>query len=467
MYFFIPNTIFETTKTVKSKMNHAITSLCKRLGTDGDQEGSTSAKYFFSATDFLFVSTRLAKAFPDLLESSVILAYCSEVIAEAQRNKWMSTTASLGRQSVPRYSSWTWLLAAMGPVLTTCVLILGSQSISVQETVVYAINPVLLGGMSLLGSFVSNKPYIAFPVGAMLLVAAGFTMYYLKSSNLRSLVERTVDLWKSRRNSNMRIAQVVPLTSETHAQIAGTLEPVCPDEAHESYRQKAGDVNESSQLNLIGEGIGERDDSRLGSIVSRGEEEGHGVVVRSAEQFSGAVDSNAGEQAAAGPRYIAEGSNLSHGEGSKVLDAQPPIQERGVDSEISYPSLSDFSAESSSGTSDYIDVVTDKDSVPFISAAELLGEDWSDVGSDFNSADLMLDVFRGDSASSQGSTRHVKEAVLTNAAAGDDDGAQPPPHVKMETHEGISSEPSIRCVNVAEVLGEDWINEECDEDNND
>ena len=212
----IPNTIFETTKMVKATINHAVAGLCKSIQEKEQKSAAKTqvAESSFSATDYLFVSTRVAKAFPDSVESALILAYSTAVIAQEQSERWTSAEAKMSKQS----RVWALPLAAVGLISTYFILMLGSQPLGFQEVIVYAVNPALFGAALRIGSVVSSQPYIAFPVGVAIICACALAGYYLKkAADKRALSLRMEGLTQKPPGGGLRRGarpgQVMPLTS--------------------------------------------------------------------------------------------------------------------------------------------------------------------------------------------------------------------------------------------------------------
>ena len=237
VYYLIPNTIFETTKMVKVTIKHVVSSLGKQA-----EVQDSNTKSSFSATDYLFVSTRVAKAFPESVESAIILAYRSQVIAQEQSERWTTTQA----QRTWQIRFWAFSpFAVVGLVASNVILWLGSQSTSVQELLVYAMNPALVGGAFVVGSILSNKPFIAFPVGTAIRFIGATAIYYLKkAAEKRPLalrmeaVLRTGSMAGGRRLlGGIRRGQVVPLARHDESVQQQQLADVRQDHRQRSNRE--------------------------------------------------------------------------------------------------------------------------------------------------------------------------------------------------------------------------------------
>ena len=249
MYYLIPSTIFDTTKMVKATINHAVARLAKQAKGQNSEAVPSSSKEasFFSATHYLFVSTRVAKAFPGSVESAVILAYRSEVIAQEQSERWTKAQVYWAKQS----RVWTSPFAAMGLVASYLVLSLGSQPLSVQELIVYAVNPALFGAALRIGSVVSSQPFIAFPVGTAIVFGCAVAVYYFKkAADRRSISLRLEGLMQKRGGGlrrGVRPGQVMPLTSHSKAaQLGPQTTELCaqPKQADSASAKEGGNIQE-------------------------------------------------------------------------------------------------------------------------------------------------------------------------------------------------------------------------------
>ena len=210
--------IFEATSQVKATMNEAVKRLCGELPGSGDADvapgesvpaGASSDT--FSATDYLFVSSRVARAFPDMLESSLILAYRSRhVAAVVQRPRGAQKSASQSGQSDQRVGLWP-CRGSIGFSVASLVLIFGGQSVVLQEFLVYCITPLILGGMSVVGSFISQKTYIAIPLGFTMVIVLAVVAYQLpKVSTPQPVAVESVSQQPGR---GLRKDKVLPLSA--------------------------------------------------------------------------------------------------------------------------------------------------------------------------------------------------------------------------------------------------------------
>lgn len=82
--FFVPTLVTDEVRSVVVAISDTITKLCMTT-TYNDED---AARYFLNAPDYLFLSTNVAKAYPNLLESMIVLSYNSHLPGEICK-KWL------------------------------------------------------------------------------------------------------------------------------------------------------------------------------------------------------------------------------------------------------------------------------------------------------------------------------------------------------------------------------------------
>jgi hypothetical protein len=120
----------------------------------------------------------VARAFPGLLESRIVLEYSSFFLSKEQTHKINPAYHSqrMTRRSRPAYE-WTdyrqvvhRTLASLGLWLTSCILFFGSQSIIFQEAAISLTNPGLVTVIAFIGIKLMKASFVGIPVGAVLVV---------------------------------------------------------------------------------------------------------------------------------------------------------------------------------------------------------------------------------------------------------------------------------------------------------
>jgi hypothetical protein len=172
IYYFVPNLIVDKARHAKATVNRIIHQLCE------NQHLKQSLHGKMSATAYYFVSMHVARAFPDLLESRIVLGYNSFFVSRDQSLKinpfyWqrighrrlLRLQRSVGWQAaIARYVS------LMGTWLTSFLLVFGSQSITVQQAVISLGNPGLVAVIAFIGIYVFEGSFLGIPLGAVVVI---------------------------------------------------------------------------------------------------------------------------------------------------------------------------------------------------------------------------------------------------------------------------------------------------------
>jgi hypothetical protein len=138
----------------------------------------------FSASNYFFVSARVARAFPGLLESAIVLSYQSPAVSAELREKWGLQRSTSHKSGLWR-QLWTFMqdldFASMLSLLTTTVLMsLGAQALIVQRVVVTSLNPAIIAVIAYVGSFILNRPLLGtlIVVGGLSVLFAVWFVYW-------------------------------------------------------------------------------------------------------------------------------------------------------------------------------------------------------------------------------------------------------------------------------------------------
>jgi hypothetical protein len=195
IYYFVPNLIVDKARHAKATVNRIIHQLCE----NHNEKQSTNGK--MSATAYYFVSMHVARAFPDLLESRIVLGYNSFFVSRDQslkinpfywerqrdhRSRIVQHSMSVGWQSA--IAGYVSLLSTW---LTTSLLIFGSQSITVQQAVISVGNPGLVAGIAFIGIYLFKGSFVGIPLGAVVvvpvLVGVFLTVRYFRNRARRDI----------------------------------------------------------------------------------------------------------------------------------------------------------------------------------------------------------------------------------------------------------------------------------------
>jgi hypothetical protein len=150
--FFIPDLARTEVQGVTYAIHQAIQSMFSSM--------AETKIPILDAPRYLFLSTRLAERFPDLLESVIVRSYHSYSPGELGR-KWKishgSTFVSSERGEV-RVGSRVRRMTFTG-VLVGLLQYLGSVSISVQRFFIHALQPVIMAGVAAMISVILSDPW--------------------------------------------------------------------------------------------------------------------------------------------------------------------------------------------------------------------------------------------------------------------------------------------------------------------
>lgn len=145
--YLIPDLIFDTAMAVKLTVLKCISRLCAETSVGA---GSCSHSNQFSAPNYFFVSTKVAKAFPSLIESSLVLSYHSCIVSAEQSEIW--TKASMPSQP------WGGTITTFVPVLVSSILMtIGTQSLGIQGLIVHLLNPLFVGALAFVGTAILHS----------------------------------------------------------------------------------------------------------------------------------------------------------------------------------------------------------------------------------------------------------------------------------------------------------------------
>jgi hypothetical protein len=172
IHYFVPNLIVEQARHAKATVVRIIHQLCE------NQNVKQSLHVRLSATAYYFVSMHVARAFPDLLESRIVLGYNSFFVSREQslrinpdygkrldRQRLYRARSNLGfRAAVVRF------ISLLGTWLTTMLLMFGSQSITMQQAVISLSNPGLVAVIAFVGIKLFQKSFFGIPFGAVVVI---------------------------------------------------------------------------------------------------------------------------------------------------------------------------------------------------------------------------------------------------------------------------------------------------------
>ena len=199
----IPLIVSNDVRRVGDSVRHTVASMCKNGNTLHDP------RLFLSAPDFLFVSTNLAKKFPSVMESTLVLSYYSHVPGELSRKWQRSSQHSVdgqrqGQASQQEGTWWdalaVWCFSLLGPVrsvrrvgvMTTVLSSLqhfASAPFIVHRLFIRFMQPITLTGIVLLFYTAASNPiYIGMFFGLLALGAGTGLVVWAKKHKCGSAV---------------------------------------------------------------------------------------------------------------------------------------------------------------------------------------------------------------------------------------------------------------------------------------
>jgi hypothetical protein len=173
IHYLIPDLARNEIHSVQFVLHKAIESLW------GDVPGG---ELLLNAPEYLFVSTQLANAFPNLLESMVVRSYFSFSPGELSK-KWRISHFSLTSSPL---SMWSWSRGRVRrftvTALTTAALqYLGAFSPTLQRVMIHSLQPLALSAMYFVFDLMLRHPLYFLPFGSVAL----YVLYRLVEGEYR------------------------------------------------------------------------------------------------------------------------------------------------------------------------------------------------------------------------------------------------------------------------------------------
>jgi len=165
----IPMLVSDEVRKVGDSITEIISDLCSTTPKD--------SRLFLNAPDYLFVSTNLAKKFPQLMESIVVQSYFSHIPGELSK---LWNVGSVAR--IRRYHSLRRIT-----VLTTLLSIfqyLGTAPFLLHRLFIRFVQPFVFGGLALFWTIIASSPvYIALMSLLLVIIVASCIYKYIYGSS--------------------------------------------------------------------------------------------------------------------------------------------------------------------------------------------------------------------------------------------------------------------------------------------
>jgi hypothetical protein len=208
MHFFVPNLIVDEALSIKQIVTNIVHDFCSvsSMNIRSMRDMAVSNPVLkpactFCATDYFFVSAHVARSFPDLLESKIVLAYKSLFLSQSQmdavnpnlRRRQLQTELEAARKywkhrrtrtntrfldrAAWRYRWARRVVASISVWATTLLLVFGSQSLLGQQFIITMFNPGLVAAIAYFGLAIWRNSFFGMLV-AVVVVLVGFSFLY-------------------------------------------------------------------------------------------------------------------------------------------------------------------------------------------------------------------------------------------------------------------------------------------------
>jgi hypothetical protein len=190
IHYFVPNLILDKARSIRTSLTRIIHGLCEdgyKSSKNINTEDSQVRNAVFSSAAYFFVSAHVARAFPELLESKIVLANRTFLLSSEQLSKvapqYILPTQSRQRESTGAdnggpgiLSGWSGLL---GLWITFAMLKFGSQSLSTQQAVISVLNPSIVSLIAMCGLSISKHSVESLGITGGVVVAVVLLLFGL------------------------------------------------------------------------------------------------------------------------------------------------------------------------------------------------------------------------------------------------------------------------------------------------
>jgi hypothetical protein len=190
IHYVVPSLIVDKARSVRTSLARIIHGMCEdayRSSKNIDVQNGTVRNAVFSSAAYFFVSAHVARAFPDLLESKIVLANRTFLLSNEQLSKVAPHyLARTERQRESSYHGTDNSSAVMSPDLsrllglwtTFAMLKFGSQSLSTQQAVISVLNPSIVSLIAMCGLSISKHSVFGIIGGVIVVGVLLIGLYY-------------------------------------------------------------------------------------------------------------------------------------------------------------------------------------------------------------------------------------------------------------------------------------------------
>jgi hypothetical protein len=186
VHFVIPSLVHDEIRDAAVTLHHAIQKICTSA------ENNDNTNLALDAPQYLFVSTNVAKKFPDLLESIIVLSYHSYLPGKIG-SEWRIHHSGTTNSTRSRFMQF-----ASTSIIMQCLQKLGTMPGNIQRIIIHTIQPFIVSSLIILWLLIMKRPYVAVPVGLLII----YILYRMYS-----------DVKKYQRNIAIKSQQVLPTSA--------------------------------------------------------------------------------------------------------------------------------------------------------------------------------------------------------------------------------------------------------------
>jgi hypothetical protein len=176
-----------------------IKNLCESAGSNVNVCNERSHHNIINMPDHLFVSTNVAKRYPTLIESAMILSYRSHLPSESLCSKWQSRSITPKEDKHVLSSSRSYSTIAFFASIAL-VRLVGTIPLEIQKTFIRFVQPILLSGTLIMSMRMRQQvgliEALISLIGTLSMIGLlfwAYSRYYAKSANAPMLIPQQAE----------------------------------------------------------------------------------------------------------------------------------------------------------------------------------------------------------------------------------------------------------------------------------
>jgi len=160
VHFIIPSLVLDEINNASDALHKAVQKICASLYSEQDKT------IVLDAPQYLYVSTNVAKKYPDLMESVIVQSYHSYLPGEIG-SAWRIHHSGRSTSFIVRFTE-----AMSTSIFMQTLQRIGAMPGNIQRIIIHSIQPLLVSSFIILWMTMLREPYIAIPIGLFLLYVA-------------------------------------------------------------------------------------------------------------------------------------------------------------------------------------------------------------------------------------------------------------------------------------------------------